>query len=80
MQKMIRVDAWRVARVSSGGPMSHPVRYECVSVETFLADRMLVYAPTRQPVAANDFPAEPTVKVRSHMPGRAAIRTCSVPS
>jgi hypothetical protein len=37
-------------------------------------------SPIRQPVAANDFPALPTVKVLSHMPGRAAILTCSVPS
>jgi hypothetical protein len=37
-------------------------------------------SPIRQPVAANDFPALPTVKVLSHIPGRAEILTCSVPS
>jgi hypothetical protein len=37
-------------------------------------------SPIRQPVAANDFPALPTVKVLSHIPGKAAILTCSVPS
>ena len=76
---MIRVDACKVARTNSEGPMSQPVRdvnQRALKGEIWGRNNV----PTRQPVAAKDFPALPTVNVRSHMPGRAAIRTCSVPS
>jgi len=80
-QKAMRECARSVAPIRSRGPITHPIcvgRQVVIDVPTrvrlppYLTVCSLWRRRAFQPVTENDFPAEPTVSVRSHMPARAA--------
>lgn len=74
----MRVVAASVGPMSDGGPTSQPMRQPVAANSS--AEMCQRTVPWRAGNHRYVLPAEPTVMVRSHMPGRDANRTCSSPS
>jgi len=80
-QNMILVETAKVGLMIDSGPTSQPTR-QPVAENSSAWTEMWFSRTSRLKLKGrgNLLPAEPTVTVLSHIPGRVAIRTCSWPS